>query len=541
MITGRRPGGRSRRPRAPPRSPPRIAPTSPRWARTGRRCPSPRRVCRPPGTWSPPTAHGVLDHVDLACPVHSRPGVERSSTGATSSQRQRRSQAPPPASPTRPRPRAIFLATSNMALRPIPSRPPPLDAGEQQHLPSRPFFRHSGDRLHRHLQRQRRDQWIHGPPRSNSVAARSHPQYLRQGGYTFSGWNTARQRHRHGLRRRRGYPFSAAPPSTPSGARCKRTVTFNGNSWTVERWPTSQQRAHGPQPNTFARLATRFSGWNTLANGTGTAYADGALPLQRRRHPLRQVERGPLLGDLQRQRRDQWNHDPRKRPAPPPSPPIASPRAGYTFSGVEHAANGSGTAYADGATTPSAGASPSTPSGARCRPFTVTFNGNAGTSGTMTPKPQRAAALAPIASPGPATRFSGWNTAANGTGTAYADGAPTPSPPAPPSTPSGAPPWFTVTFNGNGATSGSMSQRDQQSPTALTPKASPALATLQRLETAANGTGTAYADGAIYPFTAAPPSTPSGAPADKLHRHLQRQRRAPVARWPHETNNRQPP
>ena len=32
----------------------------------------------------------------------------------------------------------------------------------------------------------------------------------------------------------------------------------------------------GPDANTFTRTGYSFSGWNTAANGSGTAYADGA-------------------------------------------------------------------------------------------------------------------------------------------------------------------------------------------------------------------------------------------------------------------------
>ena len=99
--------------------------------------------------------------------------------------------------------------------------------------------------------------------------------------------------------------------------------------------------------------------------------------------------------------------------------------------------------------------------------------------------------------------FSGWNTAANGTGTAYADGA----------TYSFAAditlyaqwtalPNHTVTFNSNGGT-GTMSNQVANVPTALT------LNTFTRAgysfsgwNTAANGSGTAYANGATYSFTA---------------------------------------
>ena len=135
---------------------------------------------------------------------------------------------------------------------------------------------------------------------------------------------------------------------------------------------------------------------------------------------------------------------------------------------------------------------------------TVTFNTNGGT-GTMS---NQVANVPTALTLNTFTRtgytFSGWNTAGNGSGTAYADGAAysfaaditlyaqwT------------ALPNHTVTFNTNGGT-GTMSSTDRQRPDrpdaqhlhARRATPSPAGTRL------ANGAGTGYADGAIYSFAA---------------------------------------
>ena len=153
--------------------------------------------------------------------------------------------------------------------------------------------------------------------------------------------------------------------------------------------------------------------------------------------------------------------------------------------------------------TPSRQTSRCMPSGRALPNHTVTFNSNGGT-GSMSPQ------IANVPTPltlNTFTRtgysFNSWNTAANGSGTAYADGA----------TYSFAAditlyaqwsvlPNHTVTFNSNGGT-GSMSPQIANIPTALT------LNTFTRVDylfngwnSAANGSGTSYANGATYSFAA---------------------------------------
>jgi|GEM_PF-6261768 len=177
-------------------------------------------------------------------------------------------------------------------------------------------------------------------------------------------------------------------------------------------------------------------------------------------------------------------------------------RTNYTFAGWNTALNGSGTAYADGASYPfSAGATLYAQWTADSH--TVTFNGNGSTGGSMSPEIHNApTALTANAFTLTGLAFAGWNTLANGLGTAYADGATYPFT----ADVTLYAQWtnnHTVTFNGNNSTGGSMSPEVHNAPTALTANAfTRTNYTFEGWNTAPNGTGTGYADGATYSFSA---------------------------------------
>ena len=104
-------------------------------------------------------------------------------------------------------------------------------------------------------------------------------------------------------------------------------------------------------------------------------------------------------------------------------PANAFTRADYTFTGWNTEANGSGTAYADG-TTVNFNADTTLYAQWTQNPV-ITFyaNGGDGLMPTQTVQPGAAAALTANAFTRADYDFAGWNTAADGTGTTYADGA----------------------------------------------------------------------------------------------------------------------
>lgn len=102
-------------------------------------------------------------------------------------------------------------------------------------------------------------------------------------GFTFSGWATSSNGqvvYADGA----NFTFTAGTAITPLYAiwtpvqqqSSSATVTFdaNGGSGTMETQTASS--ATSLRANAFARPGHVFNGWNTQANGSGTAYADGA-------------------------------------------------------------------------------------------------------------------------------------------------------------------------------------------------------------------------------------------------------------------------
>ena len=98
-------------------------------------------------------------------------------------------------------------------------------------------------------------------------------------------------------------------------------------------------------------------------------------------------------------------------------------RSGYTLQRLEHPADGSGTSHADGATYDFTADITLYAQWSTLPNHTVTFDNNGG-SGSMSPQTANVpAALTTNTFTRAGYTFSGWNTAANGSGTTYADGA----------------------------------------------------------------------------------------------------------------------
>jgi hypothetical protein len=170
----------------------------------------------------------------------------------------------------------------------------------------------------------------------------------------------------------------------------------------------------------------------------------------------------------------------------------------YKITGSDGAATGSTTVtVTSGATT-----------------YTVTYNGNGATGGTVPVDPSSpyasGATVTVLANIGnlvdTGLNFTGWNTAANGSGTAYAaSGSATFVMPAADVilyAQWSASANVTVTFNANKG-SGTMTPETDNAPTALTLNAFTRTGySFASWNTTKNGSGTVYANGAIYPFTA---------------------------------------
>ncbi|MES1170100.1 MAG: InlB B-repeat-containing protein, partial [Leifsonia sp.] len=247
------------------------------------------------------------------------------------------------------------------------------------------------------------------------------------------------------------------------------TVTFDNNGGSGSMSSEVNNAATALTTNTFTRAGYTFSGWNTAANGSGTAYADGASY--------------PFTADATMYA--QWTALPNHTVTFDNNGGSGSmsnevhnvatalttntfTRAGYSFSGWNTAANGSGTAYADSASYPFTADATMYAQWTALPNHTVTFDNNGG-SGSMSNEVHNVAtALTANTFTRAGYSFSGWNTAANGSGTAYADSASYPfTADATMYAQWTALPNHTVTFDNNGG-SGSMSNEVHNVATALT-------------------------------------------------------------------------
>ena len=182
--------------------------------------------------------------------------------------------------------------------------------------------------------------------------------------------------------------------------------------------------------NAFTRAGYSFTGWNTAANGLGTAYANGAL------YPF--TADATLYAQWTPTYTVTYNGNGNTGGIAPtdPSSPYNSgatvtvlgagtlTRTGYTFTGWNTAANGSGTSYAPAATF-TINSNTTLYAQWSINSYTVTFNANGGT-GSMSPQTgnyNTTAALTLNTFTRTGYTFDGWNTAADGSGTDYADGA----------------------------------------------------------------------------------------------------------------------
>jgi uncharacterized repeat protein (TIGR02543 family) len=302
------------------------------------------------------------------------------------------------------------------------------------------------------------------------------------------------------------------------------TITYNGNSNTSGSVPVdissyiSGESTTVMAVGTLARSGYSFAGWNTAANGSGTSYSAGAsITITANVTLFAKWTVNPYSVSYN-------GNDNTGGSAPVDNLHYASGqsatvlglgtlvRSGYSFTGWNTTADGSGTTYdisasltVDGNITLYAEWTEN--------PYTVTYNGNENTGGGAPVDNMHYASgqSATVLAVGTLVRsgysFAGWNTAANGGGTSYSAGATiaitgnvilyakwTENP-------------FTVSYIGNENTGGSapvdnMHYASGQSATVL------AVGTLVRSgysfagwNTAADGNGTTYTAGASITIT----------------------------------------
>ena len=219
------------------------------------------------------------------------------------------------------------------------------------------------------------------------------------------------------------------------------TVTYNANSASSGTAPTDSSSPYNSgatvtvlgNTGTLARTGYTFGGWNTANDGSGTHYAATGSPTFSIANNVtlyaewtgtvtynaNSASSGSVPTDATAYKQSQ------SATAASNSGTLA--RTGYTFAGWNTATNGSGTSYTAGS-----GSIPMSSGNVTVYAMwtgTVTYNANNATSGMVptdaTAYTQNQSATA-AANSGALVRtsytFSGWNTAADGTGTSYTAG-----------------------------------------------------------------------------------------------------------------------
>jgi len=250
-------------------------------------------------------------------------------------------------------------------------------------------------------------------------------------GYTFSGWNTASDGS--GTAYNDGASFTMSVEGDTLYAQWSANsynVTFNSNtgSGTMSAQAITYDSSATLTTNSFIKTGYTFSGWNTASDGSGTAYNDDASFTMN-------VEGITLYA--------QWTansynvtFDSNTGSGTMSVQAITYDssatlttnsfiKTGYTFSGWNTESDGSGTAYNDGASFTMSVEGDTLYAQWTANSYNVTFDSNTG-SGTMTAQAiiyDSSAALTTNTFIKTGYTFSGWNTAIDGSGTVYNDGA----------------------------------------------------------------------------------------------------------------------
>jgi len=257
--------------------------------------------------------------------------------------------------------------------------------------------------------------------------------------YAFSGWNTAADGT--GTTYAAGAVYSGNAPLTlyAKWEPMTYTVSYHANGSTSGTIPASQTKGYdvsltlATNSGNLAKTGYSFAGWNTSANGTGTNYAAGGTY---------SINAAVTLYAKWTPNTYAVNYDANN--ATSGTPPAnqnkthdvtltlatnsgSLARAGYTFTGWNTAANGSGTDYAAGATY-TANAAITLYAKWTVNTYLVSYNANGATSGVVPASHSKTHGidLALATNSGNLAKtnhnFTGWNTAANGSGTHYEAG-----------------------------------------------------------------------------------------------------------------------
>ena len=215
------------------------------------------------------------------------------------------------------------------------------------------------------------------------------------------------------------------------------TVEFesNGGDGTMASQICTYNKRQSLMPNTFTKRGFHFTGWNTQADGSGTAYTDGQSVYNLTDEPNGKItlyaqwsvnsytvafDANEGTGSMTSQAFTYNTEQPLTQ--------NAFTRTGYRFDGWNTKADGSGTPYTDRQSvknlTDDQNGTVTLYAQWAANTYMVDFESNGGT-GTMTPQVftyDMEQALSQNAFTRRGFHFTGWNTQADGSGIAYTDG-----------------------------------------------------------------------------------------------------------------------
>ena len=333
-------------------------------------------------------------------------------------------------------------------------------------------------------------------------------------GYSFVKWNTEPDGSGTDYANQVSFPMNVLGISLyAQWSPNSYNVTFNANggAGTMTAQSIVFDQSVPLRENTFTRARYTFAGWNTLANGTGVSYAQGASYPMTSLGATLYAQWEPISYNVT------FNANLGSgvmNPQPIPfnlSRPLNSnefTRTGYRFNRWTTLSNNTGTVYADNASLTMNAEGITLFANWIANSYDIVYDGNQATGGTMANTPVnfnstvtlRANSFSRIG-----YAFAGWNTQADGQGTAYTN-----SNTLVPMNQLGftlyaqwTPIAYNVTFNANAGT-GTMANQSIlfDSSGLLIPNTFTRNGfTFAGWNTLANGTGTAYAQGASYTMT----------------------------------------
>ncbi len=278
---------------------------------------------------------------------------------------------------------------------------------------------------------------------SAPVTVLGNTEALVKTGLSFAGWNAAAN----------GSGTSYAPDATFTMGSSNvtlyaqwttlstYTVTYDGNGATTGSAPAAQTKTQGidltlaTNSGNLAKTGFTFAGWNTAIDGTGTTYTvgatystDAALVLYAKwtallTYAVTYDSNGATSGSAPAAQTKTQGID---LTLATNSGNLA--KTGFTFAGWNTAIDGTGTTYTVGATY-STDAALTLYAKWTANDYTVTYNGNGSTGGSVPTDSNTyniSAEVTVLGNTGILVQtgyvFTGWNTAANGSGSSYSDG-----------------------------------------------------------------------------------------------------------------------